>query len=449
MMLISMIYFRSVHIFLIFSVMTSEVPLNLTSSIQLQVSASYAESVFYAIFLAVGNIVGLFGNVLVIAATIGQQANHFKLDHGTIILLRHLAISDVLFTLLYPVPIMVVYIARSWVFGAELCYLIGLIISLPATANMNFILVMSLYRYVRCRFPMKVRQITPLIAKIGCLIMWAMSCIFPAYTLAVRLRIVFNVKLASCSFTFPKSTGNAILIFGTTVVPFLVIVSLNVLLWLHVRAFTRHLSEKLSSKSGRESREMTEMEKKQSKRFKASYRQGVITTTFITALFAVTWMPTVLRFAYAAFVGEDGLYDWVEKVRYFYFFGSWGNPIIYAMINKGFQDYFKSFVNRLCRIYVVDPSTNVGKAMSEIQVDVNTKFINLRKGSKPVIDGSKADNPPLRIVCNTGDTPKSIIKTNCADQRGSVSNSPVELEVYDNKTFDNSCVESKKVVFKG
>ncbi|XP_063694102.1 galanin receptor 2b-like [Bolinopsis microptera] len=407
--------------------MTSEVSLNLTSSIQLQVAASYTESVFYAIFLAVGNLVGLFGNVLVIAATIGQQANHFKLDQGTIILLRHLAISDVLFTLLYPVPIMVVYIARSWVFGAEVCYLIGLIISLPATANMNFILVMSLYRYVRCRFPLKVTQITPFMATIGCLIMWALSCIFPVYTLAVKLRIVFNVKLASCSFTFPKSTGNAILIFGTTVVPFLVIVSLNVLLWLHVRAFTRHLSAKLDSKSRRE---MTEMEKKQSKRFRASYRQGVITTTFITALFAVTWMPTVVRFAYAAFVGEDGLYDWVEKVRYFYFLGSWGNPIIYGMINKGFQDYFKSFVNRLCRVYVVDPSNNVGKVMSEIQV-------NIRKGSKPVNDASKVDD--VRIVC------KSVMKT--ADERGSVS--PNKLDVYDNKTFDNSCIESKKVVFKG
>ena len=423
--------------------MNQDLPLNLTSSILLPVSASPAESVFYAIFLAVGNLVGLFGNILVIAATIGEQSNHFKLDHGTVIFLRHLAISDVLFTLLYPVPIMVVYIARRWVFGAELCYAIGLIISLPATANMNFILVMSLHRYVRCRFPMKVRQLTPAKAKIGCLVMWSLSCVFPVYTVLAKLRIVFNVKLASCSFTFPKSIGNAILIFGTTVGPFVVIVLLNVLLWLHVRAFTQHLSTKLSSHHSHESqsREMTELERKQNKKFRASYRQGVITTTFITALFAVTWMPTVLRFAYAAFAGEDSLEDWVERVRYFYFLGSWGNPIIYAMINKGFQDYFKSFVNRLCKIYVVDPSASImGRAMSVMVDDPEDPKFSVRKGSKQVTTitriGTKAECPvvPKDYVCKTnGFVPK---KQNKDDGERSLSNSRSDSVV--NEVADKS-----------
>ena len=90
-------------------------------------------------------------------------------------------------------------------------------------------------------------------------------------------------------------------------------------------------------------------------------------------------MPTVLRFAYAAFAGEATLNAWVERVRYFYFIGSWGNPIIYAMINKGFRDYFKSFVNRLCRIYVIDPTASVGKAMSVMVDDKTNKLGSLRR----------------------------------------------------------------------
>ena len=318
---------------------------NLTSSILLPVTASYTESIIYSVILSLGNTVGLLGNSLVIAATLDTHINHFKLDRETVIFLRHLAISDVVFILLYPLSILIVYIAGEWVLGSLMCYVIGLVISFPATANLYFILVMSVHRYIRCRFSLKMHHLTPYRAKIICYVSWVLSCVFPVYTLAANLRVVFNAKLACCSFVFAKSIGNAILIVNTTVIPFILIVTVNVLLWVYVREY---FTNRIVVKECKGSSNKLELSKQLSS-IRASYRQGVLTTAFVTALFAVTWMPTVLRFAYSAFAGEEDLSDWVERVRYFYFLGSWGNPVIYAMANKGFQTYFVNFLKRLGR----------------------------------------------------------------------------------------------------
>ena len=333
--------------------------LNLTSSILLPVSASSTASIIYSTLLCLGNVIGLLGNSLVIAATLGNQSNRFKLDRETVLFLRHLAISDVIFTILYPVPISVVYIARGWVFGKELCYIIGLMISLPATANLYFILLMSIHRYARCRFPLKMHHLTYTKARVVCGAMWTMSCVFPVYTFAAQLPVVFNANLACCSFVFLNSTGNAILIFATTVIPFILIVTVNFLLWLYVREY---FTDRITTKTRK--RSTAEVDVKQLDKMRASYRQGVLTTAFVTALFAVTWSPTVVRFAFTAVAGEVGLAGWAEKVRYFYFLGSWGNPVIYAMMNRGFQNYFVNFIRKLCRVCVRD-NIPVSRSRSE------------------------------------------------------------------------------------
>ena len=54
-----------------------------------------AESVFYGIFLVVANILGTFGNSLVVHASLRYGA--FGLDRVTVTLIRHLAFADIFF----------------------------------------------------------------------------------------------------------------------------------------------------------------------------------------------------------------------------------------------------------------------------------------------------------------------------------------------------------------
>ena len=344
-----------------------------------QVSSPLWLAIIYSILLIVGNTAGLCGNSLVIFSTLNKQLT-FKLDGGTVTFLRNLALADVIFILLYPLPMTLTYCTGWWVYGDWFCTVTGHLISVPVFANMNFILLISLHRFTRCKYPLKVHQLTPNIANMMSGITWAFSCLFIVYTVLQLPGSEFNNVLATCSFLFPRSVLNGVLIVLLIGLPFFIIVLINFLLWLHVRSFSdkisqhrkpslepnfsqkRNISKTLESSgsivlagaqpSSTETKKTTELpeprSKKESKGSLFSTYRAIITTTAVTALFAFTWMPTVIRFMVAGFAGEQCIPFWLEQLRYLYFLGPWGNPLLYVTINRGFRDYFKSFFRKLC-----------------------------------------------------------------------------------------------------
>ena len=343
-----------------------------TNTSEWEVTSSPALCILYSTILLPCNVIGLLGNLLVIAATFNKQGT-FKLDLGTVIFLRHLALADVLTILMYPIPMTVVFMYQAWVFGDLLCNVIGHAITVPVFANINFILVISVHRYMRCRFPLKVHQLTPRRSTIMCGALWAFSCVFTVYTYAMSMSSEFNQVLATCTFPFQRSTMNAVMIILSTAVPFAIIVSTNVFLWFHVHTFTQRQEKRRKLKPEPEKPEPEQKRKTTLSRMKsfkrwtdavAASNQGIITTTVVTALFAVTWLPTVVRFSYSAFAGELYVPVWLEQLRYVFFIGSWSNPIVYTLINKGFREYFRRFCSRLCRVYLVQPSRSFSSRVS-------------------------------------------------------------------------------------
>ena len=317
-----------------------------------QVSSPLWLCIFYASILIVGNITGLIGNIMVIIATLGQKLT-FKLDGGTVTFLRNLAFADVVFMLLYPLPMSLTYAARRWLYGDWICKVIGHLISVPVMANMNFILLISLHRFTRCKYPLKVHQLTPKKSNIMCSAVWAYSCLFIFGTVLQESGSEFNAVLASCTFLFLKTVFNNVIIVLFTALPFAIIVVLNFCLWLHVRSFSARMTQYRKPSNGPNpimvAPEVPAATKKDSKTSIFGPQRAIITTTAITALFALAWMPTVIRFMVSTFAGEEFIPPWMEQLRYLYFFGPWGNPFVYVAINRGFRDYFKSFFSNLLR----------------------------------------------------------------------------------------------------
>ena len=335
--------------------------------------------VLYTVLLGFGNTLGLLGNILVMMATY-NKSDSFKLDPSTVIFLRHLALADLIFIILYPLPMTLTYGMQRWFYGEWACRIMGHLVSIPVLANINFILVISFHRYVRCRFPHRVHQLTPKMTVTVAALIWAISCLFLFVTVFGKYDSVFNGVLAACTFVYSKSVVNCVLIIFSTAVPFTLIVAVNIALWCHVRSFDRRTakfrtSQKHSTsesiKSAPDDARKSTISRMSSLQRLREFGQGLavpnraaITTTAVTSLFTVTWMPTVVRFMYSSFAGEERIPPWLEQLRYLYFLGSWGNPVLYGTINKGFRDYLMKFCYQLCRVYLVEPTREASVRVS-------------------------------------------------------------------------------------
>ena len=287
------------------------------------VTHSFTEGMIWGTIFTIGNIVGLIGNSLVIFASF--KYGSFKLDGTTIVFVRNIAMSDVAMIIMYAVPIGVTNLTRRWVFGEAMCTIIGHAVSIPAFASINFILIVSIHRYLRCRYPNStIARIDQKKANIIAVLVWFFSCVFIAYTFIVHTESDFNEKLVACSFKFGEDIPNLVIMSLLTLIPFIIITVINIVLWVYVRAYLK--SHGCSDQT----------------------KRALLTTAAVTGVFWVMWSPTVVRFHLSAIKGDEYIPAWLEKMRYLYMFGAYVNPLIYTLINKSFRDFLWGLLLRNC-----------------------------------------------------------------------------------------------------
>ncbi|KAL5265548.1 hypothetical protein ACHWQZ_G006318 [Mnemiopsis leidyi] len=288
-----------------------------------EVSHSFTEGMIWGTVFTIGNIVGLIGNSLVIFGSFTYGT--FKLDGTTIVFVRNIAMSDVAMIIMYAVPIAVTNFAGKWVFGETMCTIIGHAVSIPAFASINFILIVSIHRYFRCRYPNStIARTDQKKANIIAILIWFFSCVFIAYTFVVHTKSDFNKKLVACSFKFGEDIPNLVIMSLLTLIPFIVITVINIVLWVYVRAYLK--SHGCSDQT----------------------KTALLTTAAVTGLFWVMWSPTVARFHLSAIFGDESIPVWLEKTRYLYMFGAYLNPLIYTLINKSFRDFLWGLLQKNC-----------------------------------------------------------------------------------------------------
>ena len=74
-------------------------------------------------------IVGLFGNTTVLYLSLVHNA--LKLDPISLMFIHHLAVSDILVSLIMFLPMLIVLCARRWVLGKVLCFGSAFLFSVP------------------------------------------------------------------------------------------------------------------------------------------------------------------------------------------------------------------------------------------------------------------------------------------------------------------------------
>ena len=203
---------------------------------------------------------------------------------------------------------------------------------------------------------MRVRYITNTAGNTLCAAIWFLSCIVVVDVIGSRKVIEFDPKYGGCVFPFEKSVIHIIITLFTTVIPFIGITCSNIALWVYVHRYRR--AQKLKDLLGTPQLPQRQRVYRRTLTFgenltrfrKQKVNQTVLTTCSITTLFVVAWFPTIFRYLLSSIIGEKNIPNWVEKCRYLYFIGTYGNPVIYTMVNKSFRALVISKLRKFFRI---------------------------------------------------------------------------------------------------
>ena len=150
------------------------------------------ETICWTIFHVLIVLLSLIGDTLILIGTTRHKA--IKLHRVIIVVIQHLAVSNLLLTLFRVVPTIVSLVAGDWVMGMLLC-LVNLnvvVIVTPVTAILTCIL--STFKTLIVQYPLKTHTWTRRRAHIVCALCW-LTCV-------IRPRQIMNVFYASTESFF-------------------------------------------------------------------------------------------------------------------------------------------------------------------------------------------------------------------------------------------------------
>ena len=223
-------------------------------------------------------------------------------------------------------------------------------------------------RYIRCRWPQKAGLINPNQTRIMVATQWLICFLmWPVYAAATGVKLELNRNALVCVYTFadeqrvPHFVFMSLTLIGSTVTIFT-----NVAMWNIVRKCGRKrvsVSSKISVKRKSEAdiqtrqsfdllTEHSEMSMQDSRTERQSSTntniqgKALLTTSVVTTLFLISWIPTLVRYFLASWPSQliipPPALDKTMVVTFS--LGCWLNPIIYTVINKGFRNFVKGMI---------------------------------------------------------------------------------------------------------
>ena len=243
-----------------------------------------------------GTVIALLGNTLILIAAKQRAIN---LDNVTTTLIQHVAISDILNTLIVIFPTFLTVTTDHWLFGKEFCYFRAITQVPLQTHSMLLVCALNCAKLAFILFPLRSdtwrRRYGHIIAGITCLVSWVPLPISIILVKTGHVKPMFNFESITCEFmvgqpsrltstyaaiNFTMITGSTALVVGTTI-------------WLTVIA--------------------TRMSKARGNQVKL---RGVVTVISIAILFCLSFLPVtavyvVFLMGQKGFTFSDGFYQFL------------------------------------------------------------------------------------------------------------------------------------------
>ena len=284
--------------------------------------------VVYNVIVALSS---LLGDTIVLVGTI--KYNAINLHRIVVVIIQHLAVSDLLLTLFRVCPSIVSLLADTWILGPFLCRFLVNAQWLVYWMTGILTICLATSKLLLVKFPFRTRFCTRRRAHITCGVLWVLSLVTPPQLLFIadHSAIYFDYAMYFCMYDFHSARPNpnpgllyAAVIFAGIVQCFMYIVLpvASLLLVLEARKAAQRLGEHVRW-------------------------QGVLTVTLCTVIYFISTLPAILV---AGIHSLDSNLITVGVIRAAHFFTHLNvmtNFFVYCLAVVSFREFLKSKLKEL------------------------------------------------------------------------------------------------------
>ena len=163
----------------------------------------------WASYFLFGVLSSLIGDTLVLVAS--SQKCAFKINIILVIIIQHIAISDVINTITFLLPKTISLLAKSWVLGPALCYASVYSFYVAVPAGMWFIATLTVAKFLILKYPFRVASWSTKKVHQICSIIWTSSLLYPILFLAVdKDDIHFSYRVYNCDYKYTSDSWSKI-----------------------------------------------------------------------------------------------------------------------------------------------------------------------------------------------------------------------------------------------
>ena len=286
---------------------------------------------------------GLSGNLFFVITSHLYQS--IDLDAVKIIIVRQIAIADMLLIISTVLPTIITMFSGGWVLGDFLCDLTAHFNFIPVLANNYLVLSLSLYKVLACKMPVQMRKVKTWHVWLLVLMSYLLAGVIFLVSVFLGKSGKFSSPVSRCLSEIYVTNPNimfttAILCVGVSVV---VIVFSNFWLYSFARKMVKDKGENSSSRA-------------------------LILICAVSGLFVVSWTPKLIYVVVVKITKKQAV--WAVKLSHFApFLNSAGNPIIYTFTNRRYGQFvYNLFAN--FKITTMETSSGV---MSKLVADLKLR----------------------------------------------------------------------------
>ncbi|XP_041669259.1 B2 bradykinin receptor-like [Cheilinus undulatus] len=282
----------------------------------------------FPVYIVLISVFGIVMNVFVLAVF----CLHRKACTVAEIYLSNLAVADLVVVAL--LPFWAVYTANrfGWPFSAPLCILVNLSISMNALCSINFLVMISIDRYLALVHPLsdtKMRR--PRYAKLCCVLMWCIGLLMSVPQMYRKIEYISSSNKTLCSVVFPDENALKVYEVFLTMLNFIIPVSI---ISFCTAMIVRVLNKRISAKK---------------KELKASTLMFTVLVAFL-----ICWVPfhvvrimgLLERYGGTGYYGLCVLDTWRQICINLAFFNSVLNPGLYVVVGQNFRRKVREMFNQ-------------------------------------------------------------------------------------------------------
>lgn len=250
---------------------------------------------------------------------------------ATLLLIKHLTISDLLCLIFLGIPALTFYLCMSCNV-VTMCFYTNYVRPALTSANFKFVFLVSLLRLFRCIRPRSAMTIQPFLVEVCAVMVYVVSAGESVLSYITLRHANFSLNAHGCHVELSDTVERHIVVVRfihigvAMVIPFVGTIIANVLLW----AVACRTTHKLDMKP-------------------------VIAVSVMSGMILVSWLPFIVYMFQRYILHTEFNFAEMEEVAFnLVLLSVASNPIIYTVFNKSLRDYLVARFRRLVR-FVMGP----------------------------------------------------------------------------------------------